>query len=439
MSKTIELEALSKYEEEYLQDTVQTVARRALAKHSVADIAFVGENEWNTTCQFSIDIPTMSATSQNASGRCWLFAGMNVLREIVAKKCHIPEFELSQNYIAFYDKLEKINFMMESCIELKDAPKDDRTLVWLLQTGIQDGGQWDMIVSLVKKYGLVPKSAMPESFQSSNTRAMNGLINQRLRKFNAKIRTMTDSEIAEYKEETLKELYGMLCTCFGLPPKTFTFEYVDEFKQHHYESGLDPHSFYDKYIGVDLDDYISLIHAPTDDKPFNHVFTVDYIGNVVGGNPVTYFNVEMDELKAIVLKQLKDREIVWFGSDCSKFGDREKGLWDPNMYDYNTTFGIDFDMTKEEMMDNRHSAMNHAMVITGVNLVDGTPTKWKIENSWGPDRGHKGYYVASDAWFDLLVYQVVVNKKYLSDEQKAMLESDPIHLHPWDPMGTLAD
>ncbi len=439
MSKNIELATLESFDKDYSNDVVAKVMRRALAKNSIADIAFVGEKQSGTTFNFSIDIPTMTVTNQKASGRCWLFAGLNVLREMVAKQCNIKEFELSQNYVAFYDKLEKINFVMESLISLKDADKDDRTLVWLLQTGVQDGGQWDMVVSLVKKYGLAPKSAMEESFQSSNTRAMNRLINQRLRKFNADIRKIDDSEIPAYKESTLKELYSMLCTCFGMPPKTFDFEYVDKDNQYHLEQGLTPKSFMEKYLPVDLDDYVSLTNAPTDDKPFNHVFTVDYIGNVVGGNPITYFNVSMDELKEAVLKQLKDGEVVWFGSDVGQYGDRELGFWDSAAYDYNSTFGIDFNMTKEEKLDNRDSAMNHAMVITGVNLVDDKPTKWKIENSWGPERGHKGYYVMSAEWFDMGVFQVVVNKKYLSKEQLEALNQDPIHLHPWDPMGTLAD
>ena len=232
MSKEIKLETLAAFDEEYMKDPIAKVMRRALAKNGIDSIAYVEENEYRTLPTFSIDIPTMSATNQKASGRCWLFAGMNVLREKIAKKCNMKEFELSQNYIAFYDKLEKINWTMEALIENRKVDKDDRTLVWILQNAVQDGGQWDMIVSLVKKYGIVPKSVMNESFTSSSTRYLNQLINQRLRKFNAKIRIMDESQIEAYKEDTLKELYGFLCTCFGLPPKTFDFEYVDKDAQY---------------------------------------------------------------------------------------------------------------------------------------------------------------------------------------------------------------
>lgn len=438
MSKDIKLEQIEAYTSKYENDVFAKAMRHALNKNSITTIANVQEASSKTQCQFSIDIKTMSAVSQEASGRCWLFAGLNVLREEVAKKCKIKEFELSQNYVAFYDKLEKINYTMESCIKLKDQPIDDRTLTWVLQTGVQDGGQWDMIVSLIKKYGVVPKTVMPETYQSSHTRDMNGIINKKIRQFNSKIRSLDNDGIAKLKDKTLEELYTFLCTCFGIPPKQFDFEYVDEDGKYHIVKDLTPHQFYDEYVGIDLDDYVSITNAPTKDKPFNHTFTVNYIGNVVGGNPVRYLNLDLPDFKVAVLKQLKDYQVVWFGSDCGKDGDREGGPWDNNAYDYETAFGFDLGMTKEEMLDNRQAAMNHAMVITGVNLDGEQPTKWKIENSWGPDKANKGYYVMSDSWFDLYVFQAVVNKKYLTKEQLEALESDPIELNPWDPMGTLA-
>ena len=438
MSKDIKLEQIEAYTSKYENDVFAKAMRHALNKNSITTIANVQEASSKTQCQFSIDIKTMSAVSQEASGRCWLFAGLNVLREEVAKKCKIKEFELSQNYVAFYDKLEKINYTMESCIKLKDQPIDDRTLTWVLQTGVQDGGQWDMIVSLIKKYGVVPKTVMPETYQSSHTRDMNGIINKKIRQFNSKIRSLDVDGIAKLKDKTLEELYTFLCTCFGIPPKQFDFEYVDEDGKYHIVKDLTPHQFYDEYVGIDLDDYVSITNAPTKDKPFNHTFTVNYIGNVVGGNPIRYLNLDLPDFKAAVLKQLKDYQVVWFGSDCGKDGDREGGTWDNNAYDYETAFGFDLGMTKEEMLDNRQAAMNHAMVITGVNLDGEQPTKWKIENSWGPDKANKGYYVMSDSWFDLYVFQAVVNKKYLTKEQLEALESDPIELNPWDPMGTLA-
>ena len=414
--------------------------RRALAKNdinsSTYNIEFEGKDKFN----FSIDIPTMSATNQKQSGRCWIFAGLNFLREIVAKKYNIENFEFSQNYVAFYDKLEKINFILEKSIELKNKPADDRVVTWLLTSAIADGGQWDMFVNVVEKYGLVSKDAMPETNASSGTRQMNYLINSMLRKFNAKIRKENDEDkISDIKNKTMEEAYNLLCTCFGVPPTKFDFEYVDKEKKYHLEKNILPLEFYNNYVGDVLKNYVSIINAPTQDKPFNKMYTVDYIGNVIDGNEIKYLNLEMTEFKDLVLKQLSNKEIVWFGSDCSQYGDRPKGYWDDRLFSYNESFEIDFDLTKEESLMYRHSAMNHAMVLTGVNVVDRKPTKWKIENSWGSDVANKGYYMCSDSWFDRFVYQAVIDKKYLNDAQKKALKSKPIHLNPWDPMGTLAD
>lgn len=443
-AKSISFEALASYQESYDENKLAHVMSNALNKNAISSIAVVPSALTKDQMNFSIDIETMACANQKASGRCWLFAGLNVLREIVAKKCNIKEFELSQNYTAFFDKFEKINYFLESVIDLADRSTDDRTLNWILRTGVQDGGQWDMLVSVIKKYGLVPKSAMEETCASSATRDMNGLINTKLRQYASKIQKMyadgkTREQLRDEKEDMLKEMYVFLCTCFGVPPQTFDFEYVDKDKQYHLEKGLTPKSFYETYVGDMLDDYVSIIHAPTKDKPFNKKFTVSYLGNVVGGNDICYLNVDMDTFKDLVIKQLKDREIVWFGSDCGKFSNRDNGVWDDQAFDYESAFGMSFEMSKEDMLDYAHSAMNHAMVITGVNLDQDKPTKWKIENSWGDGAGQKGYFVMSDSWFSKYVYQAVIHKKYLSDSLTNALNEAPIVLKPWDPMGTLAD
>ena len=438
--KEINRDWLNMANKHYSKNKNLNTLRRALAKNdinsSTYNIEFEGKDKFN----FSIDIPTMSATNQKQSGRCWIFAGLNFLREIVAKKYNIENFEFSQNYVAFYDKLEKINFILEKSIELKNKPADDRVVTWLLTSAIADGGQWDMFVNVVEKYGLVSKDAMPETNASSGTRQMNYLINSMLRKFNAKIRKENDEDkISDIKNKTMEEAYNLLCTCFGVPPTKFDFEYVDKEKKYHLEKNILPLEFYNNYVGDVLKNYVSIINAPTQDKPFNKMYTVDYIGNVIDGNEIKYLNLEMTEFKDLVLKQLSNKEIVWFGSDCSQYGDRPKGYWDDRLFSYNESFEIDFDLTKEESLMYRHSAMNHAMVLTGVNVVDRKPTKWKIENSWGSDVANKGYYMCSDSWFDRFVYQAVIDKKYLNDAQKKALKSKPIHLNPWDPMGTLAD
>ena len=437
--KELSNEFINKVEKDYIGNDIYTIARHALSNNIISSIARVKEQTEFTRNRFSIDIKTLKVTNQKASGRCWIFAGCNVLREIVAKKYNLKEFELSQNYVAFYDKLEKCNYLLESVIELRNNLSEERTLDTILERGIEDGGQWDLFVNVVKKYGVVPQDAFPETYQSSNTREIDNLLNKYVRKFAFEIRRMEDiEEINNKKSEMMKNNYKMLCSSFGVPPKKVSFEYVNKDKEYNNIKDITPQEFLEKFIGINLDEYVSIINSPTKDKPFNDTYTVKYLGNVIEGNKVKYLNLEMDRLKELVINQLKDGEPVWFGSDCSKEADRKEGIWDDLSFDKDVLFQIDSDMSKEAMLDTRESAMNHAMVITGVNLDNGKSTKWKIENSWGDDVANKGYYVATDSWFDKYVYQAVINKKYLTEVEKKDLEKEPKKLELWDPMGTLA-
>lgn len=440
--KEITNDFLKEVSQDYLSKDVYTIARGALSNSDVTKLVERKEEYNNTRPMFSVEIQTLPVCNQKKSGRCWIFAGLNVLREIIGKKYNPEKFELSQSYIAFWDKLEKCNYLLETVMELLEVDKDDRTLVHVLSNGIEDGGQWDMFVNIVNKYGVVPQDAFPETYQSSNSRAINEVLNRLIRKFayDARHEFNGDMEpIRNKKEALMKDIYKALCSAYGVPPKTFTFEIVnkDTF-EYTRERNVTPHEFVRNFLEIDLNDYVSIINSPTDDKPFGRTFTVKHLGNVVEGNRVKYLNLDMQRFKELVISQLKDKEVVWFGSDCSKCGDRQVGIWDDKTYNTDTLFQVNSQMSKEAMLDSRESAMNHAMVITGVNLVDNKSTKWKIENSWGEDTAYEGYYVASDTWFDNFVYQAVVNKKYLSEEEKAMLNQEPIELNPWDPMGTLA-
>lgn len=438
----VTLQKIDTLRENYLKDEKARVVRNALVKNDIGTISRNFDAERNNPNIFSIDLKTMPVTNQYQSGRCWIFSSMNVLREIIAKKYNMAEFELSQNYIAFYDKLEKANWFMECTLQEMDSPVGSDNMRFLLDWAVGDGGQWNMLVSLVKKYGIVPKAAMPDTYQGSHTSKMNAILNRRLRKFVVDSRKLAKAgkkdEIPALKETALKEIYGLIASCFGLPPQEFTFEYNDKDGNYHAEYHVKPLDFYTN-LGIDLSDYISVIHGPTADKPFHKTYTVKYLGNVVDGEQVKLLNLPMDELKAAAIAQMKDGYPVWFGCDCGKDADRDTGLWDNAQYDYANTLDMQLNMTKAEMLDYKESAMNHAMVLTGVNLVDEKPTRWKIENSWGEKIGNKGYFIASDSWFDEYTYVVAVHKKYLSEaSQKALLE-EPTELLPWDPFGTLAD
>ena len=427
----------------YKKDDKNTIIRHALVKNSLYTVAASQDEIKEMDFNFDINIKTLPAANQKASGRCWLFAATNVCREVIAKKLNLANFELSQSYLAFYDRLEKSNYLLEAVIELIDKDYDDRTLAFLLQNGVGDGGQWDMFVSLANKYGLCPKNVYPETNTSSATRETAQLINFSIRKFASDAKALYLEKgleaVRKEKENVLNKIYFLLVNAYGLPPEKFDFEYTDKDGNYHIEKGFDALSFKEKYLGDSLNDYVSLINAPTKDKAFGKTYTIQYLGNVVGGKQVTHLNVTMDRMKELILKQLKDDRIVWFGSDVGFYRENDEGVWDDTRFDLNTPFGLDLKMNKGESLDYHASQMNHAMCITGVSFREGIPSKWKIENSWGKDRAKDGYYMMSASWFDQFVYQAVVDKKYLNKEELKALEGKAIVLKPWDPMGSLAD
>ena len=345
----------------------------------------------------------------------------------------------------FHDKLEKSNYLLTCIIDLIDEKPNERVLMHLLCNGVSDGGQWDMFRNLVKKYGLVPKNAFNETFQSSNTSESNFIVNSYIRNFAAEASKLhkdgKDKEILLLKEKYMSNIYNLLVNCFGVVPSKFDFEYYDKDDKYHIEKDLTPKSFFDKYIGNEIDEYVSLINSPTKDKPFNKVFTISYLNNVVEGEPIKHLNVTMDRMKELIKAQIDDNSIVWFGSDVSFYrADRTSGIWDDLSYDYRSAFNIDLKFNKADMLDFHASVMNHAMCLTGYNQKEGQEiNRWKVENSWGSEPGNKGYYIMSSSWFDSFVYQAVIKKKYLNEIELAAYNEKPIELDPWDPMGTLAD
>ena len=429
---------------DYQGSPERQMATLAFAKTDLKDTVYSAKDSFAMIRKFSIEIPTLPITDQQASGRCWLFAATNVLREKIARDLNLEKFELSQSYLAFWDKFERCNYFLESILDTAALPTDDRTVRFILTTGVHDGGQWEMFANIVRKYGLLPKDVYAETYQSSHSRSMNNVLNRHLKHCAVRLRKLaaegaSKEALQAEKETMLGKIYSFLCSCYTEPPKTFDFEYVDKDKEYHVDRGLTAHSFYEKYIGDLLDHSVSIINAPTADKPYGKTYTVRYLGNVAGGRPVCHLNLTMEDFKAAILRQLSDGKVVWFGSDVGKFGERELGFWDDKSHNAGLMSGLDLSLSKAEALDYWYSAMNHAMVLTGVNLDEnGKPNRWKIENSWGDKRGDKGYFLCSDTWFDEYVYQAAVEDTYLG-EAAALAKQEPIELEPWDPMGTLAD
>ncbi|WP_061593791.1 aminopeptidase C [Streptococcus gordonii] len=393
---------------------------------------------------FSLDLTKDKVSDQKASGRCWMFAALNTFRHKMIAGFQLEDFELSQAYTFFWDKYEKSNWFLEQVLATADQELTSRKVKFLLDTPQQDGGQWDMVVSLFEKYGVVPKSVYPESISSSNSRELNQILNKLLRQDAQILRELVaeganSAELQAKKEELLQEVFNFLAMNLGLPPRQFDFSYRDKDNNFHSESGLTPQVFFKKYVDLKLDDYVSIINAPTADKPYGQSYTVEMLGNVVGSKPVRYLNVEMDRLKELAIAQMQAGETVWFGSDVGQSSNRKAGIMADGMYDFTSSMDIQLTQDKAGRLDYSESLMTHAMVLTGVDLDEnGKAKKWKVENSWGEKVGNKGYFVASDFWMDEYTYQIVVRKEFLTEAELAAYEAEPIVLAPWDPMGALA-
>ena len=385
----------------------------------------------------------MKATSQMRSGRCWGFAGLNLLRVYLGRKYKLKNFEFSQNYFIFFDKLEKANYFLENIIETVEQPIDSRLVMHLLSSPVQDGGQWDMFANLLKKYGTVPKKVMAESHQSSNTAQMNKLVTRKLREFALQLREAsskgkTPLELRTMKDDMMSTIYQMLCISLGTPPEKFDWSIRNKKDKFQRFTDLTPQKFYKEHVGINLDDFVCLINDPRSFTEYNKTYTVEYLGNVSGGNIIRYLNLETDELRKYTIKSIKADDPVWFGCDVGKFFTRQFGVMDMNLFEFDRFYGTTFSMNKAQRLEYGDSVMTHAMLFTGVDLKDKKPTKWRVENSWGADHGEKGFDIMTDPWFDQFMYEVVVHKKHLTKKIVDMYNMEPIGLPPWDPMGSLA-
>ena len=425
-------------------DPQRAVIMNAIRKHGIQAVALDRDAVTAQQHTFSLELDAGAVTNQRASGRCWLFAGLNTLRLQAKQRLGLKDFEFSPAFLMFWDKFERANYFLENILETLAEPTDGRLVSFLLAGPLGDGGQWDMFVSLVEKYGVVPKYAMPESYHSGSSAGMNRVLVAKLREDAARLRaaygegTVPLEAVRREKDGMLAEVYRMLVHFLGEPPDRFDLEYRDKDNAFHREAALTPTAFYERYVGVDLAAYVSLIHAPTVDKPLDRTYTVRFLGNVRGGRDVLYLNAGTATLKQAALRQLEAGEPVWFGCDVGKMSDRDSGVMDTGLFDYAGALGVPFHLDKAQRLDYGESRMTHAMVLTGAHVIDGRPERWKVQNSWGKDPGRDGYYVMTDRWFDQYLYQVVVRRAYLAPALQAALGEPPTVLDPWDPMGALA-
>ena len=442
MSKGVTKAQIEEFRKSFDSDPSATVAQNAVSNADLSTLALRRDLVQNMDFSFSTKLDDWSATNQRRSGRCWLFATLNLFRVGAMRKMNVKKFEFSQAHIHFWDKLERANHFLEAILETSDRPVDDRTIHFLLSDPIGDGGQWNMATNLIRKHGLVPMSAYPESLRSSNTRSMNTVLKDILRTTASEIRRILDdggsnNEARKHKDERMKEIWRVLCIHLGTPPEKFDWQWRDKDNEFHRKGTMTPLEFVDEYVEVDWEEYICIVNDPRNE--YYRTYTVDFLQNVAGGPPVVYLNVPSNEMKDITQRLLEDGIPVWMGCDVGKNMARKRGLWDAELYDLKRLYGIQFGMEKADRLRFGQTMMTHAMLFTGVDVVDGKPRRWRVENSWGSeDSGEKGFYTMNDNWYDEHMFEIAAPKDYLTDEMKSGLKGDPIVLPAWDPMGSLA-
>ena len=432
---------IDKMRKEFESDSSARVAQNAVTSNNLSSVTLRRDLVQEIDFTFSTKLDEWKATNQKSSGRCWLFATLNLFRPGTMKKMNVKEFEFSQAHIHFWDKFERSNHFLEAIIETSGRPVDDRTIHFLLSDPIGDGGQWNMAMNLIRKHGLVPKSAYPESNSSSSTRWMNSILKDILRSSASEIREILDSggsekEARSHKDSRMEDIWRVLCIHLGTPPESFDWQWRDKDKEFHRRGKMTPQQFAEEFVDVDWEEYVCIVNDPRNE--YYQTYTVDYLQNVAGGPPVVYLNVPSDEMKSITQEILEDGMPVWMGCDVGKQMDRKRGLWDANLFETNELYGVDYGMSKADRLRYGQTMMTHAMLFTGVDIYEGKPRRWRVENSWGDDSGQKGFYTMNDNWYDEHMFEIASPKKYLTEKMVKGLETVPIVLEAWDPMGSLA-
>lgn len=420
------------------QDEKNKALMNAVTNNEIKKLALNRKNIYRQDYYFSHQVKTKGITDQKSSGRCWLFAALNVLRPKVMEKYNIDEFEFSQNFSFFFDQLEKANFFLEEIIATAANPLDDRKIEWLLKNAITDGGVWNMFVDITEKYGLAPKSAMPESYNSENTNQMLKLIRMKLREDAMELRAMRHKgESVEncYKRKLamLAEIYKMLAITLGEPPEEFLWRYKDKNGNLSQPKSYTPKSFYKEVVALNLKDYVQIMNDPS--REYYQVYEIEYDRNMSSGNNWRYINLPVEEIKDFAKASIIGNEAMYFSCDVSQQLNSDDGTLDVNNYDYESLFGIKFGMDKKQRIQTYESGSSHGMSLIGVDLdANGKPVKWLLENTWGPSKGHNGYLIMTDEWLTEYMFRIVVHKKFITEKILKILEQPAIKLPPWDPM-----
>ena len=427
----------------FLADPVAVRTQNAVARTPVAEVAVNRARQLAVSRSVSDRIDDWAVANQKKSGRCWLFAALNLFRAGARTKMGLKQFEFSQNHAMFWDKLERVNHFLAGVVDTAAEPVDSRLVSFLLADVMNDGGQWNMAVNVFTKHGVVPQEVMPETDSSSDTGAMNHSLQTLLRRGARDLRGLVadgaDTEaLAKARDGVVADAHRVLCTHLGTPPASFDWQWRDDGDTFHRDGTLTPQQFFDRYVTIPVREYVCLVDDPRTEHPKGSTLTISHLGNVVGGDRVLYLNTEVSVMKRLAMEAVLAGEPVWFGCDVGQQMLRKEGLWAADLLDLAGTYGVDLAMDKQERVRFGESLMTHAMLLTGVDVVDGAPRRWRVENSWGEETGDKGFYTMDDPWFGEYVFEVAVRASALPEELRAALGAEPLELPAWDPMGALA-
>lgn len=451
---------LVKYAADFNADRANLVAADAAVSSGVLKAATDYRGVRELPRDFSVELKQGSITNQKHSGRCWMFASLNTLRYELMHRWNLEDFEFSETYLFFWDAMEKSNTYLENVLATLDEPTDSRVFEAINYGPSDDGGWWQMFAALVNKYGLVPKSAYPESANSTDSSAFKQYLNSKLHGFAAEMRRRHAAgvgvdELRALKNEDMAVVYRICAIALGEPPATFDWsartkgdddakDGKDSKSDKHSgiddrpvlrETGITPLEFYKKYVPVDVNDFATLCNSPMAATPFGKRYRIRFSANVAEAGDMEFVNVPLDVFRKAAIDQLTAGHPIWFACDCTQFALRDAGFFDQSVVRVDRLFGTDFPLDKADGLEYGDSPSNHAMTFTGVNLdADGKPNRWKVENSWGKDNGEDGYYVMSDAWFDRFVTEIIIRKEFLDEATRELLTAEPVELEPWQPL-----
>lgn len=456
-AQSVSINTMEEWQQELMEEPKNRLAINALTTHEAKNVLTSRSSTISNTQNFNtkLEFEGSPVTSQKASGRCWLFAATNCFRIPIMRIHNLKKFQLSQSYLFFWDKLEKANYYLENILDTLEEPLDGRLVQRLMFDPVSDGGQWDMVANLVQKYGLVPHSLYPDSYPATSSHSMNQIITAKLREDGLRLRHLANTsptssratDVSSAKSSMLRDIHRILTLMLGPPPnphKEFTWEFHDKDDKFHsvaatpvkFAAELSSDEGIATNMGSDVNKLFSLVNDPRNE--YMRLLTVDRLGNVFGARGITYVNVDMATIKRACIAMLSAGLPIFFGSDVGKFSNKDSGIMDSALVDYELGFNIKLGLSKKERLETGESAMTHAMVLTAVHVVEEKSVRWRVQNSWGEKVGEEGWFVMSDGWMDEWCFQAVVDPRFVSDEVKKVLDQTPIVLPLWDPMGALA-